>query len=342
MTTNKKVRLLGVPEGDIFLGRDLKLLGSDYEIKTACGFNFKRPWTIILCAFSIFKGLIWADIILSQFADLHAFLAMLFARLLGKKSIVVVGGYEVARVPEIGYGYMLKPVLPLMVKYTLLYSNRIFTVANSLKEDAIRNAGVKGDNIRTVPECYDSGFWYRRLEKEDLVLTVANKMTHKVISRKGLVTFVEAAKARPDIQFAIIGPFIEDSAEKYLKERAPSNVDFVGFVPEEHLPEWYSRARVYCQLSLYEGIPNALCEAMLCECVPVVTDCCGIPVAVGDAGFYVQYADIEGTVNAIKSAMSSGKGEEARSRIVNLFPLEKRRRELQEEIDNLVNLPKRE
>ncbi|MFC1924392.1 glycosyltransferase family 4 protein [Chloroflexota bacterium] len=336
MTTQKTIRLLGVPEGDIFLERDLKLLGSDYEIKTARGFNFKRPWTIILCAFSIFKGLIWADIILSQFADLHAFLAMLFARLLGKKSVVVVGGYEVARVPEIGYGYMLKPVLPLIVKYTLLYTDRVFTVADSLKEDAIRNAGVKGDNIRTIPECYDSGFWYRRLEKEGLVLTVANKMTHKVIMRKGLVTFIEAAKALPDIRFAVIGPFIEDSAEKYLKERAPSNVHFVGFVPEEHLPEWYSRAKVYCQLSLYEGIPNALCEAMLCECVPVGTSCCGIPVAIGETGFYVPYGDVEATAEAIKKALSSYKGVEARERIKNFFPIERRKIELMAEIEEVL------
>ena len=45
-----------------------------------------------------------------------------------------------------------------------------------------------------------------------------------------------------------------------------------------------------------EGLPNALCEAMLCECVPVGTDVQGIRTAMGDAGFYVPYGDRKSVV----------------------------------------------
>jgi len=50
-----------------------------------------------------------------------------------------------------------------------------------------------------------------------------------------------------------------------------------------------------------EGLRNALCEAMLCECIPVGTERNGIPIAIGDAGFYVPYGDPVVTANAIQA-----------------------------------------
>jgi len=48
---------------------------------------------------------------------------------------------------------------------------------------------------------------------------------------------------------------------------------------------------------------------MLCECVPIGTEYCGIPVAKGDTGFYVPYGDVEATAEAIKKALKSNKGK---------------------------------
>src|SRR5262249_17079609 len=39
------------------------------------------------------------DLVFGWFASWHTFLPMLFARLLGKPSILVVGGYDLARMP---------------------------------------------------------------------------------------------------------------------------------------------------------------------------------------------------------------------------------------------------
>lgn len=333
---NRKPRILAIPEGDNFLKRDIEILREFCKIKTVPGFNYKKPLTVFSCFFGILKGVFWADITFSQFADLHAFFAMACAKILGKKSIVIVGGYEVARVPEINYGYMLKPGVSYMVKLTLNHTDRVLTVVDTLKGDAIKNAGVKGNNIRTIPECYDADTWKSRFPKENFVVTVANKMTQKVIKRKGIDTFIEAARLLPDTKFVIIGPFQDKSAEAYLKSIAPGNVEFTGFVSSGRFLELLGKAKVFCQLSLYEGIPNALCEAMLCECVPVGTENCGIPVAIGDSGFYVPYGDAQAAAAAITRAMASNRGQDARNRIKELFPLEKRRKELKEEINALL------
>jgi glycosyltransferase involved in cell wall biosynthesis len=136
------------------------------------------------------------------------------------------------------------------------------------------------------------------------------------LKRKGLETFVKAAKYLPNVNFVLIGKHLDDSV-RYLKSIAASNVSFPGFVSDVELLHFYQRAKVYCQLSIYEGLPNALCEAMLCGCVPVGTKYCGIPTAIGDTGFYVAYDDVDSTVEGINKALNSDfeKSEAARLRI---------------------------
>jgi len=314
------IKVLALPAGDIFLERDVKLLRKYFEVKTAPAINRRKPLRDIL---KVFKGVVWANVTFSQFADSHAFFAVLFSKLLRKKSIVVVGGYEVAKVPEIGYGAMLNPVFRQVVKFILKYADKVLATSESLKDDAIINAGVSGKNITTVLECYDAEKWKPYMEKEDMVMTVATVTNSTVIKRKGLETFLKVARQLRGIKFILIG-----NNTNGLKATAPPNVEFPGFIANEELPKWYSKAKVYCQLSLYEGIPNALCEAMLCECTPVGTNNCGIPTAIGDTGFYVPYGDVEATVKEIKKALVSNKGKEARERIKTLFPIERREKEL--------------
>ena len=92
--------------------------------------------------------------------------------------------------------------------------------------------------------------------------------------------------------------------------------------------KYYQRAKVYVQVSAHEGFGCSLAEAMLCECVPVVTNKGAIPEVVGDTGFYVPYGDLKATAEAIKEALKSDRGKEARERIKRMFPVEKREEKL--------------
>ena len=316
-----KILYITPPPYRSFLKKDAKLLKKYYKMRVIIFDKLSPP-----LIFKLFKGVLWADITFSWFADTHAFLAVLLSKLFRKKSIVVVGGYEVANVPEIGYGLLVSPKSARKVKYVLENADRVLTVDESLKKDAINNVGVSGKNIQTVPTGYDINKWKFEGKKEDLVITVGGvKRTN--IKIKGFETFVRAAKYLPNIKFALIGPHLDDSIE-YLKSIAPSNVEFTGFLPPDKLVKWYQRAKVYCQLSMREGLPNALCEAMLCECVPVGTKHGGIPTAICDTGFYVPYGDPKATAEAIKKALKSDKGKIARERIKSMFPLERRERDL--------------
>ena len=130
-----------------------------------------------------------------------------------------------------------------------------------------------------------------------------------------------------NIKFVLIGKHRDRSIE-HLKSVAPPNVEFTGFVSDEELLGWYQKAKVYCQLSMYESFGMTLAEAMACGCVPVAADCAALPEVVGDTGFYVPYGDPKATAEAIEKALQSDKGEEARERVKRLFPIERREKEI--------------
>jgi glycosyltransferase involved in cell wall biosynthesis len=102
--------------------------------------------------------------------------------------------------------------------------------------------------------------------------------------------------------------------------------------------KYYQKAKVYCQVSYHEGLPNTLCEAMLCECIPVGTNRSGIPTAIGDVGIIIPYGDIDAMVKAFSLAIELPEetGKKARQRIIENFPSERRQRELASIIDSLL------
>lgn len=318
-----------------FKEKDLELLGKHFNVRVI-KFEVKNYRGYPGVLFKLLRAVFWADVTFSWFAGEHAMWAVRLSKILRKKSIVVVGGGEVANVPEIGYGLMLDPADARIVKYILDNADKVLTVDASLEEDAIKNVGVNGKNIQTIPTGYDYEKFKPKGEKENLVITVSMGDNWMRVRLKGLDTFVKSAKFLPDVKFMIIG--IQGDALKELKNIASSNVEFIGFLSQDELIPYYQKAKVYCQLSMREGLPNALCEAMLCECAPVGTDVQGVRTAIGDTGFYVPYDDPEATAEAIKKALKSDKGKEARERIKGLFSIEKREKNLIKIINEVMQI----
>ena len=301
---------------------------SDYEILSMHFDVNKIKYRKIRDVFKIAKVVLKSDISFSWFADGWAFFAVIFSKVLRKKSIVVVGGYDVACEPEIKYGLYTKNKLrQYMGKYALNNATILLPVSDNLKSDCYKYLTHPKD-IFVLHTGYDHNKFKPVGGKENLILTVASGSGERdIIPLKGLDTFIESAKYfSEEIKFVIIG--VGGEVKEHLKEFSPKNVEIIGFLSQEELLKFYQKAKVYCQLSLREGLPNALCEAMLCECVPIGSTVPGIKLGIGDTGFYVPYGNPETTAKAIKEALKSGKGKEARQRIENVFPIERREKEL--------------
>jgi len=295
-----------------FVRSDLEILQSYFGVKKLRITTFKNP----LNMFRLLFGMANVHLIYTWFAGTNAFFIVLFSIFLRKRSVVVVGGYDAAYLPEINYGIFVNRWRRVLVRFVYKHADLILVVDPSLKRELLENTKLKiEDRIRVVPTGYDYNFWRPGSKKEDIILTVGNKPLVK-----GLDTFCQLAKELPEKEFIAIG--FEGKLDEYMTD----NIKLIPFIPQNQLLKFYQKAKIFCLFSRHEGLPNVLCEAMLCECVPIGTKVNGIITAIGDAGFLVN-RDIKEIKDAVKKAMVFDE-KKCRERIKRLFPLEKRRKEL--------------
>ena len=328
---NKMIRILFVSNSfSTFVKKDIALLK---EHHTLIFLHYKGLKTLVYFLPRLIKSIRQADLTISRFADNHAFYTIMLSKIFHKKSIIIIGGYELASLPGLKYGLNRSVFFPRIVKYILRKSDQILVVSESLKKDAIERFNIKASKILVVPNGYDSKTIHPSGQKENKVLTAAIGSHERTIKLKGLDVFSESAKYLPEVKFEIIG--LKSSIHEEFEKHIPSNVRLLNSLPQDKLIHVMQKAKVYCQLSMREGHPNTLCEAMLCECVPVGTDVPGIRAVIGDMGFLVPLKDPQATAVAIKNALQSNGGRAARERISRLYPLLKRQKSLDEIIQTL-------
>jgi glycosyltransferase involved in cell wall biosynthesis len=153
---------------------------------------------------------------------------------------------------------------------------------------------------------------------------------------KGVGLLLDAARLLPAIPFLLIG--IDERLLDAVSRNAPANVEVRGRVDRGQLLALYRRAQVYCQPSMIEGLPGAVCEAMLCGCIPVGTDVGGMRTAIDDAGFLVPPGDAPRLADGILKAMASlpGASVKARDAIAPRFTRERREEGLRRVIGDLL------
>ncbi len=338
-----------------FIKQDEVILQKHYQLSSF----FFKPGNALRMLLSqiqlgiwLLKRLVRADLLYIWFADYHALLPVLLGKIVGVKSVVLLGGMDAVKIPEVNQGVYLRPFRGLCAKLSVRYCTRIISCDASLIETVNHyatnqpiKAGVKHlvAHFRTpftvIPFGFDAEKWKpARQRQEKVVLTVALLSNIFKLKLKGIDLLIEVAKKLPQYQFKIIGatPF----ADEYLARRKPENVLVLGQIDNEELVEHYQQAKVYAQLSWSEGLPNVLCEAMLCGCIPVGSNVNGIPRAIGDTGFVVKKRNVDEAVARLRQALEteSDLGLAARERIKKYFSLAGREKQLVTTIENLFGI----
>ena len=327
---NKKPKILIITpvELDVVINKDYEFLKNDFDVKVVV-YRGKKDRLKLL------KGVLSTDLNISWFAWTYAKYAVIISKIFRKKSIVIAAGYDVVNMPEINYGAMTKTKTAKIVKFAIEHADKVIAVSDSIKNDVLQYTYRK--DVVTVYHALDYNIFKPYGEKKDFVLTVGY-VNRSNLQRKGLETFVKSAKYLPDTKFILVGNHVDDSI-KYLRSIATPNLEFTGWVSDENLLKYMQNAKVYVQVSAHEGFGLSLAEAMLCECVPVVTDRGAIPEVVGDTGYYVPFGDPKATAESIKKAIvDNNMGKNARERIKTLFPLEKRENELIKVVEELLDM----
>jgi glycosyltransferase involved in cell wall biosynthesis len=278
------------------------------------------------------------DLVFGWFASWHTFLPFLFAKLLGRPSILVIGGYDVANIPEIGYGHQRGGLKKWVSRRTMRFASCLVTNSIYSRDEAMENAAVKKERMHAIYHGVPDPFGTVPTgPRARMALTVGN-VDRGNLRRKGHEPFVRAAALLPDVEFVVIGSW-KDEAIDYLKGVATANVTFTGSVSADVLLDYYRKASVYVQPSLHEGFGLSVAEAMLAGCVPVTTGAGALPEVTGKCGVRLSAPDPAEIAQAIRTALAypDNARSSIRTRILTRFPMKNRRDQLEQIIRPLMN-----
>lgn len=293
-----------------FISQDADLLKSKYDVDIVnIDMIFSVRWGFMRYILYFFTSTIFkiynTDIVYIWFVDYHTIPLVIAAKLFGKRSVVTVGGWEVSKCEEIGYGNQLNFIRGMVTRWCLRNATYVSVPSEAYRK--ITQIVEPLSNIYVVPNAIDIKLCSQKSNgiRSGAITAGYTLKTNELL--KGIYTFREAAL------------------------KLPYNCEVIERMPHEELMELLRKTKVYCQLSYTESFGMTILESMACGCVPVVTDRDAPPEVIGDTGVVVPYGDVESTVKGINKAMQMN-GNKARER-AKLFSRENRMKILSKIID---------
>lgn len=327
-----------------FIKKDLQILSEEFNVKSH-DFLPKKKWQTPF-SFSAQKlfllRYIWsADLIVVQFAGYHSFLPALWAKVFGKPCLIISGGTDAHYFPKIGYGNWQKKFLSWFTKASFQWCSHIAPKHKSLmqcdynydkQEPAQQGIYARLPQLKVpfteITNGYDTVKWHcTKTKKKNTFITVSGAWEYSFQQQlKGIDLILEVASMFPDCEFIILGV---DNQSRIQTQSA--KVKILHAVKNEELIDIFSECEFYLQLSMAEGFPNSLCEAMLCECTPIGSNVFSIPEIIGDSGFVLQNRNVDELRRLIQQALNADKNvlkKKAQLRIAENYTLEKRKEKL--------------
>ena len=342
MTESKrKIKILYIYPGALstFMAKDIRLLKKHFSVQSQL-FPTKNkkllPFFLLKQFFQLLFKYASTDIFIIKFGGYWSLIPVVFAKAFGKKSIIITGGTDCVGFPNLGYGNFQNPLLGKFTRKSFLQASHIVALHPSMMHQDYhydicihQKQGLHFHipGLKTpwsvIYNGYDADFWQSNHAKEKLTfITVASGLGEERRRKlKGIDLILQIAPRFPQAKFQIVG------TEAHELSEAPSNVELIGKKKPQELVEWYGKAKFYLQLSISEGFPNSLCEAMLCGCIPIVSDVASMPFIVEDSGYVLKNNDLGMIEELLQQALSEENdsyGEKARKRVKNHFSEHKR------------------
>lgn len=331
-----------------FVKTDFDILSQKYDV---IPYHYKIARNRVMKVWNIFSSfffaLIWiwkVDVVYVWFGGYHGFFPVLFSKLLGKRSIVIVGGYDASYVPSLRYGvFYNKGLLLWVIKRIYQWATYICPVDENLVKSTNYYADPTGmgyptgilnhmvldeKKIKPIHLGFEDINYSGVFEKENIVLSVAIITNAETFSLKGYHHVFEVARQMPEIKF-VTGNFSAELYDKLLEQK-PDNMDLLPVMSYFELQKFYSRAKVIFQPSLTESFCAVLIEGMLQGCIPVASDVGSIKRSIGETGYVLGIQNVQEMKEAVISAMkhTGTFGQKARLRALDLYPINKRREKI--------------
>lgn len=150
-------------------------------------------------------------------------------------------------------------------------------VVNPIFMEALSTYGIQKEKMVYIPNYVSKDDFYQKSESQVKELKASYGIDEdafvvigvgQVQTRKGVLDFIEVAKAMSDVTFVWSGGFsfgrITDGYEELKKvvDNPPDNVKFLGIIPREKMNDIYNIADVLFMPSYNELFPMAILEAV--------------------------------------------------------------------------------
>lgn len=345
MPNPAKSHILFIYQGrSSFVKKDIEILSAAYRVDELMFYPYPKWKTIIKFVqqfFSLLFGLHKYNLVIAQFAGYHTLLPAIFCKIYGKPFLIICGGTESAKFESIPYGNFAKKYLGLVTKWSVQLATHLAPKHQSLIQ-CNYNYDVSGypqqglqyliKNFKTPYTVIENGYNAHQFnciatKQSNTFITVAAGLEiENTIPLKGIDLIIAAAPLFAHCTFYIVGV-----PEGFVLSQLPNNIKCLPSMPNDALIKHYSAATFYLQLSLSEGFPNAICEAMLCECIPIGSAVNAIPDIIADTGYVLYKRDVNALAEIIQQALkeaSPTKGRQARHRIEQNFSAAHRSKKL--------------
>lgn len=327
-----------------FIRNDIDLLSSRFRV-IVNHYDWSKKLLTPVFMFRQLFFILWhlaeIKLMIVSFGGYWAFIPSLIGKISGKPVYIILHGTDCASIPSLHYGSLRKPLLKMICRASYRMSSCLLPVSDSLirtRNTYYQDEESSDQGYRyffpsvSTPEIVlnngvDVAFW----NQEDPTVKEPNSfiavLTEEQFILKGGDLITVVAGKFPECNFYLVG--LDSPPDN---SDIPGNITFLSRLRPEELRRYYQKSQFHFQLSIFEGFGIALCEAMLCHCIPIGSGVNMIPEIIGDTGFILEKRDINLLEALMREALSAPdktqRGKMARQRIVDNYSLEKRRKEL--------------
>ncbi|MDD5433191.1 MAG: glycosyltransferase [Candidatus Pacebacteria bacterium] len=298
------------------IGEKIIVLPNKWKIPS-CLYGFLMP-------FVYWKVLKNIDILKTN--QMASAIPAVISRLLFKKRLIIRSGYEWLNVLIKEKKSQWKKII-VFIWEKVAYKAADIVVFTSQKDldFAKQKFSIPQRKVRLIPNFIDTSI-FKPFSIAKQIKTVV--YVGRLAKEKNLFNLIEAI-SELKLKLVLIGKGPQENDLKIFAKEKNANVEFLGAVANERLPEILNQFSIFVLPSFYEGSPKALLEAMACGLVCLACNVEGIKEIINhkENGYLCQTnsQSIKSSLSELLNdqALQNKISQNARETILEKFCLEK-------------------
>jgi glycosyltransferase involved in cell wall biosynthesis len=195
--------------------------------------------------------------------------------------------------------------------------NSLIVPSNYWRNYIIHHYHLAGSKITTTYEAVDPNFQIKTnltaIKPENYILYTGNLYPHK-----NIIIILKALKHLPSLKLKIISArdvFYDRIKKIVAKMNLENQVEFLGYVPDQHFFKLYHLALALIHPSFMEGFSLTGLEAMSLSCPVISSNSSCLPEIYGDSVLYFNPKDEQNLVSQIQTLQNN---PTLRQKLINL------------------------